>query len=43
MMLMFEEGNVVGVVLEEEDGLKLKYQTSTITTSRLSGKSTNAT
>lgn len=43
MMPMFGEANVVGVVLEEESGVKLRYPTSVRTASRASRKSTYAT
>lgn len=40
MLSMFVEANAMGLVHEENDQVKLKYRTFTMTTSRSSGKST---
>lgn len=38
MLLILWEANAMGVVLEEEDGVKLRYLTSSMTTSRMPSK-----
>lgn len=43
MLPMFGEANDMGIVLEEEDEVKLRYLTSTMIATRTSDKSTYAT
>lgn len=43
ILSMFKKPNAMGIVLEEEDGHKLRYLTSGMTASTTSGKSTQAT
>lgn len=43
MMSMFRETNTVGVVMEEDDKVKLKYLTTVMTALMTSGKSTFTT
>lgn len=43
MMPIFEEASIVGAVLEEESGVKLRYLTFLMTASRTSRKSTYVT
>lgn len=42
MLLMFGEANSIGFVLLEEDEVKVRYLTSTMTASKTSGKFTYA-
>lgn len=43
MLPMFRELNVIGLVLEKEDEVKMRYPTSAITASRTSSKFIYAT
>lgn len=43
LLLMFGEANAMGIILEGEDQVNLKYLTVAMTSSRLSGKLTYAT